>query len=153
VDLIEGCPGESRGYWVEDLIIGMSASFSKTVTEADILLFSDISGDTNPVHLDETFAKKTCFKGRISHGLLSASLISAVIGTRLPGPGAIYVSQTLKFKGPVRAGDTVTARVTVSNVIQDRGRATLQTLCFVGEHVVIDGEAVVLVPSRAGKTE
>lgn len=140
--------GDAEGYVFEDLAVGMSASFAKTVTEADILLFSGVSGDTNPVHLNEVYAAGTRFRGRISHGLLSAGFISAVIGTRLPGPGSIYVSQTLQFRAPVRAGDTVTARVTVAGLTPGRNRVLLQTRCHVGERLVIDGEAVILAPSR-----
>lgn len=149
MDHIERYQDDVHGYYLEDLVIGMSASFSKTMTEADILLFSGVSGDTNPVHIDQNYAENTCFKGRISHGLLSASLISAVLGTRLPGPGAIYVSQTLNFRAPVRAGETVTARATISNIMPARSRVTLRTLCVVKEKIVIEGEAVVLVPMRS----
>ena len=137
------------GYCLEDLAVGMSASFSKTLTDADIVLFSGVSGDTNPVHLDEEYAKGTMFKGRISHGMLSAGFISAVLGTKLPGPGSIYVSQALRFKAPVRPGETVTARVTVMEIIPEKCRAILQTQCLVEGKVVIDGEATVMVPARA----
>ena len=111
----------------------MTAIFSKTVTEADIVLFAGISGDTNPVHLDEEFAKPTMFKGRIAHGMLTAGFISTVFGTKLPGPGCIYLSQNLKFKAPVRIGDTVRARVTVSAVDREKGRVTFATTCHVGD--------------------
>ena len=137
------------GLFIEDLRVGMNASFSKTVTEADILLFAGVSGDTNPVHLDQVYAESTPFGGRISHGLLSSSFISAVLGTKLPGPGAIYVSQSLAFKAPVRAGDTVTARATVAEIWLDKRRVRLITQCLVDDGVVIDGEAVVMVPTRA----
>lgn len=143
---------DAEGYFFEDLAVGMSASFAKTVTEADILLFSGVSGDTNPMHLNQVYAEGTRFRGRISHGLLSAGFISAVIGTRLPGPGSIYVSQTLQFKAPVRPGDTVTARVTVAGLTSGRNRVVLHTRCHVGEKLVIDGEAVILVPSRGAIT-
>ncbi|HEY9348623.1 MAG TPA: MaoC family dehydratase [Inquilinus sp.] len=139
---------DAEGYFFEDLAVGMSANFGKTVTEADILMFSGVSGDTNPVHLNQVYAEGTRFRGRISHGLLSAGFISAVIGTRLPGPGSIYVSQTLQFKAPVRPGDTVTARVSVAGMMPERNRVVLQTRCYVGDRLVIDGEAVILVPSR-----
>jgi len=139
---------DAEGYCFEDLAVGMSANFGKTVTEADILLFSGVSGDTNPVHLNQVYAEGTRFRGRISHGLLSAGFISAVIGTRMPGPGSIYVSQTLQFKAPVRPGDTVTARVSVAGMMPERNRVVLQTRCYVGDRLVIDGEAVILVPSR-----
>lgn len=137
------------GYCLEDLSVGMSSRFSKTLTDADIVMFSGVSGDTNPVHLDEEYAKTTIFKGRISHGMLSAGFISAVLGTKLPGPGCIYVSQSLRFKAPVRSGDTVTARVTVTEIIPEKSRAIFRTQCTVGDTVVIDGEATVMVPSRA----
>ncbi|MBI3514306.1 MAG: MaoC family dehydratase [Proteobacteria bacterium] len=138
------------GLFVEDLAIGQSASYAKTVTEADIVLFAGVSGDTNPVHLNQEFAARTMFKGRIAHGMLSAGFISTVLGTKLPGPGAIYLSQSLKFKAPVRAGDTVVARAVVTAIVPDKRRVTLTTTCQVGDTVVIEGEAVVMVPSRAG---
>ncbi len=137
------------GYFLEDLAVGMSASFSKTLTDADIVMFSGVSGDTNPVHLDEEYAKDTIVEGRISHGMLSAGFISAVLGTKLPGPGAIYVSQDLRFKAPVRPGDTVTARVTVVEIIREKRRVVMQTQCTVGTTLVIDGTATVMVPTRS----
>jgi len=138
----------SEGYFIEDLKTGQSASFSKTVTEADIVLFAGVSGDTNPVHLDQVFAEKTPFKTRIAHGMLSAGFISTVFGTKLPGPGAIYMSQTLKFKAPVKIGDTVTATCTVTEIIAEKRRANFSTVCKVGDTVVIEGEATIMVPSR-----
>jgi 3-hydroxybutyryl-CoA dehydratase len=132
----------------EDLEIGQTASMGKTITEADILLYSAVSMDTNPLHLDAEIAAQSQFGGRIAHGMLSAGVISAVLGTQLPGPGAIYVSQTLTFKGPVRAGDTVRALVEITGLNPEKKRATLRTRCVVKEVVVIDGEACVLVPSR-----
>jgi 3-hydroxybutyryl-CoA dehydratase len=138
----------ATGYFIEDLTIGMSASYGKTISEADIVLFAGVSGDTNPVHLDQTFAEKTPFKTRIAHGMLSAGFISTVIGTKLPGPGAIYMSQTLRFKAPVKIGDTVTATCTVTEIIPEKKRAVLQTICKVGDTVVIEGEALIMVPSR-----
>lgn len=140
---------ETAGFCVEDLSVGMTASYERTVTEADIVLFAGVSGDDNPVHLDEAYAAGTIFKGRIAHGLLSAGYISTVIGTRLPGPGTIYMSQTLRFKAPVRIGNTVEARVTVTAIDAARKRVTLDTVCSVGGAAVIEGEAVVMVPSRA----
>ncbi|MDX9718425.1 MAG: MaoC family dehydratase, partial [Thauera sp.] len=110
------------GHAFEELHLGMSASVSRTVSEADILMFAGVSGDTNPVHLDEEFAASTMFGGRIAHGMLSAGLISAVFGTRLPGPGCIYLSQTLKFKAPVKVGDTVVACVTVKELKAEKRR-------------------------------
>lgn len=132
----------------EDLELGMSASASRTVSEADILMFAGVSGDTNPVHLDQEFAASTMFGGRIAHGMLSAGLISAVFGTRLPGPGSIYLSQTLKFKAPVKIGDTVVARVTVKELKTEKRRAVFSTVCSVGSTVVLDGEAELLIPAR-----
>ena len=140
---------ELDGYLFEDLEVGMTAIYSRTVTESDIVLFCGISGDTNPIHLDREYASRTRFRGPIAHGMLSASFISTVIGTKLPGPGAIYVSQNCTFKAPVRAGDTVVARVTVRELYSEKKRARLDTTCTVGAKVVIGGEAVVLVPSRA----
>jgi 3-hydroxybutyryl-CoA dehydratase len=140
---------EKHGYYLEDLSAGMTNIYAKTVTEADIVMFAGISGDTNPVHLDAHFADQTPFKGRIAHGMLSASFISTVLGTRLPGPGCIYLSQTLKFRAPVKAGDTVTARVTVKDVDQKSKRIILETICTVDETVVIVGEAVLMVSRRA----
>jgi 3-hydroxybutyryl-CoA dehydratase len=127
----------------------MTAIYAKTVTEADIVMFAGISGDTNPVHLDASFARQTAFKGRIAHGMLSASFISTVLGTRLPGPGCIYLSQSLKFRAPVKAGDTVTARVTVKDVNPDNKRIVLETICTVDDTVIIDGEALLMVNRRA----
>lgn len=140
---------DRNGYYIEDLKVGMSASYGKTVGEADIVLFAGVSGDTNPVHLDEDYAKATMFKTRIAHGMLSAGFISTVLGTKLPGPGAIYMSQNLKFKAPVKIGDTVLATCTVTEVIAEKKRAVLSTVCKVGDTVVIEGEAMVMVPSRA----
>ena len=140
---------ERRGYFLEDLSVGMTAGFAKTVTDADIVLFAGISGDTNPVHLDDEYAAGTPFKGRIAHGMLTAAFISAVLGTILPGPGAIYMSQSLRFKAPVRPGDTVRARARVTAIDPQRRRVTLETLCTVGGTTVAEGEALVMVPSRA----
>ena len=132
------------------LQVGQVAEFSKTVTESDVILFAGISGDFNPVHLDEAHAAKTRFGGRIAHGMLSVGFISACIAMRLPGPGTIYLSQTLKFTRPVRIGDTVTARVEVVDWHAGKRRARLATTCR-NQHddVVIDGEALVLVPDDA----
>ena len=138
---------ELRGKYLDEISEGMTAVFSKTVTEADIVLFAGITGDTNPVHLDEEFAKPTMFKGRIAHGMLTAGFISAVFGTKLPGPGCIYLSQSLKFKAPVKIGDTVEARVTVG-AVDPKGRVTFATTCHVGDKIVLDGEAQLMVPRR-----
>ncbi len=137
-----------QGYYIEDLREGMEASFSKTVTEADIVLFAGVSGDTNPVHIDEEAAKQSVFEGRIAHGMLTASYLSTVLGTRLPGPGCIYLSQSLRFKGPVRIGDTVTAIVRVKEIMVSKKRVILETLCQVRGKDVLDGEATVMVSSR-----
>lgn len=133
----------------EDLEIGQSAEYAKTVTEADILMFVGVSGDDNPVHINAEYAETTFFKTRIAHGMLSAGFISTVLGTRLPGPGTIYLGQNLKFKAPVRIGDTVTAKATVTALDPAKKRVTLSTVCTVKDTVVIEGEATVLAPSRA----
>ena len=138
-----------NGYDIEDIAVGMSANLGKTITEADILLFSAVSTDTNAVHLDEEYGKTTMFGGRIAHGMLSASLLSAVLGTRLPGPGVIYLGQSLRFRAPVRIGDTVQAKVMVKEVIADKCRVVLDTVCTVAGKVVIEGEATVMTTSRA----
>ncbi|MGH7120839.1 MAG: MaoC family dehydratase [Acetobacteraceae bacterium] len=137
------------GYFFEDLAIGMTASVAKTITEADIVLYSAVSTDTNPLHLDEEAAARSLFKGRVAHGMLSAGLISAALGTKLPGAGAIYLSQSLRFRAPVRPGDTVTATVEVTALDPERKRATLKTVCSVKGKPVIEGEASVQVPARA----
>ncbi|MFP6730519.1 MAG: MaoC family dehydratase [Alphaproteobacteria bacterium] len=139
---------ELEGYAMEELDVGMSAIYSKTVTESDINLFCAISGDTNPLHLDHEYAATTMFGGPIAHGMLAASFISTVIGTKLPGPGCVYISQNCRFKAPVRAGDTVRARVTIVEIDRKRRRVKLDTVCTVGDTVVIDGDAKVLVPPR-----
>ena len=136
------------GFAIEDLSVGMTAVFAKTVTEADIVLFAGISGDINPVHLNHEFATETMFEGRIAHGMLTASFISTVIGTKLPGPGAIYLKQSLNFRAPVRAGDTVRARVTITAVNAEKRRIVMDTVATIGEQIVLDGEATILVPSR-----
>lgn len=137
-----------NGYDIEDLSVGMSAELAKTITDADVVLFAGVSTDVNAVHMDEDFARTTMFGGRIAHGMLSASLISAVLGNRLPGPGVIYLSQSLRFRAPVRPGDTVHARVTVKEVNVAKCRVVLDTVCTVGERVVIDGEASLMPTSR-----
>jgi len=137
-----------QGYYFEDLSVGQTATYAKTVTEADIVLFAGISGDTNPVHLNEEFASATMFKGRIAHGMLSAGFISTVFGTKLPGPGCIYLAQNLKFKAPVKIGDTVTAKVELLELFPDKKRANFKTTVSVGSTVVIDGDATLMIPSR-----
>ena len=138
-----------NGYDIEDLTVGMSASFTKTLTDADITMFVGVSGDNNAVHIDDEFAASTPFKGRIAHGILTASFISAAIANRLPGPGVIYLGQNLKFKAPVRPGDTVKATVTVKEIDLARGRVSLSTVCTVKDTVVIEGDALVKPTSRA----
>ena len=140
---------ELHGYDIEDLKAGMQATFSKTVTDADIVLFAGVSGDGNAMHTDEEFAARTPFGGRIAHGLLTASLISAALANRLPGPGAVYLGQQLRFRAPVRPGETVHATVTVLSVDERKSRVVLSTVCRVGQTVVIDGEATVMATSRA----
>ncbi len=137
------------GIAFEDMRIGQAASIGKTVTEADILLFAAVSLDTNPVHMNAEAGAASIFKERVAHGMLSAGLISAVLGTQLPGPGTIYLAQTLQFRRPVRIGDTVTATAEVTALDADKKRATLRTVCAVAGKVVIEGEATVLPRSRA----
>ncbi len=139
---------DTQGYFLEDLSVGMSSTYERTVSEADIALFAEVSGDKNPLHLDAEFAKTTRFKERIAHVMLSAGYISAVLGMQLPGPGAIYMSQSLRFMAPVKIGDTVTARAEITGIRADKNRVTLSTTCSVGDTVVIEGEALVMVPSR-----
>ena len=131
----------------EDLSVGMTESLSKTVASSDVVGFAEVTGDRNPIHLSEHFAAKTPFGTRIAHGLYTASLISAVLGTRLPGPGAIYISQTLNFRAPVKIGDTVEVNVTVAELIASKFRARLVCNCTVDGEIVLDGEAWVKVPS------
>ena len=135
------------GHDIEDLRVGMSASYAKTITEADIVLFAGVSGDNNAVHTNEEFARTTQFGGRIAHGFLTASVISAAVANRLPGPGTIYLGQQLRFKAPVRPGDTVHATVTVKSIDLARARAELETVCRVDGKVVIEGEALVMTTS------
>lgn len=135
-------------YSITEMSVGQTASTSKTITEADILLFSAVSTDINPAHIDEEYSKTTIFGGRIAHGMLSAGLISAVLANQLPGAGTIYVGQTLKFKAPVKAGDTVTATVTVKELNVERNRVILDTVCHVNGKVVIEGEATMMPPKK-----
>jgi 3-hydroxybutyryl-CoA dehydratase len=137
-----------QGRFFEDLSVGDSAEITRTVTEAVIEAFAAVSTDSNPVHLDAAYAEGTIFKGRIAHGMLSGAYISAVIGMQLPGPGTIYLSQSLRFRRPVRPGDEVTARVTVEALDPKRGEVTLSTVCEVAGKRVVEGEAVVLAPRR-----
>jgi 3-hydroxybutyryl-CoA dehydratase len=138
-----------QGLFFDDLSLGQSAEITRSVGTEDVETFAAVSGDTNPLHLDEAYAAGTSFGGRIAHGMLSAAYISAVLGTCLPGPGAIYLSQSLRFRRPVRIGDAVTARATVTALDQAKAQATLQTVCVVNGKPVVEGEAVVMVPRRA----
>jgi 3-hydroxybutyryl-CoA dehydratase len=135
-------------YYFEDLELGMEASFAKTVTAADILAFAEITGDWNPVHLDREYAAKTVFREPIAHGMLTAGYISAVFGSEMPGPGAIYVSQTLNFRAPVKVGDKVAARVRVVELYPAKRRARFDCVCEVDGKTVLEGEAVLMVPQR-----
>ena len=137
-----------QAYYFEDLEVGMEASFAKTVSEADIVSFAEVTGDKNPVHLDADYAAKTIFKEPIAHGMLTAGYISAVFGMELPGPGAIYVSQTLNFRGPVKVGDRVVAKVRVMELYPAKRRARFESICSVGGKPVLEGEAVLMVPTR-----
>ena len=136
------------GYCIEDLAPGVSGSYTRVVTAEDIEKFGEVTGDFNPVHFDEAYAKTTLFKGRIAHGLLSAGYISTVLGTKMPGAGAIFMSANIRFKAPVRIGDEVTATCTVREVIPEKRRVICDCVCKVGETVVIEAEAVLMVPSR-----
>ena len=133
---------------IEDIEIGMSRHLMKVITDRDIELFAEVSTDRNPVHLDDAYARDTIFEGRIAHGMLTAGLISAVIGEQLPGHGTVYLGQSLKFMAPVRPGDMVRAEVTVIGIDHAKRRVTLETLASVGKTVVLKGEALVLAPSR-----
>ena len=141
-------PHPSGGYILEELSVGMVAEKPVTITEQRIQQFAEASDDFNPVHMDEAFAAKTAYRGRIAHGLLSASFGSAVVGTILPGAGAIYLAQTLAFHKPVRIGDVVVSRVTVSAIDETSARVSLRCEAFVGEDLIMDGEATVRVPRR-----
>lgn len=138
---------EIRRLYFEDLTVGMAERFLHTVTAEQVEIFAELTGDRNPIHLSEDYAATTQFKSRIAHGAYTASLISTVLGTRLPGPGAIYASQSLNFRAPVRIGDTVEVWVAVAELVPERYRARLNCFCVVKSAVVLDGEAVVKVPS------
>ena len=133
-----------QGKFLEDLSVGQSAQQVRTVGEADIVAFAEVTGDTNPVHLDADYAATTSFGQRIAHGMLSAGYISAVLGTELPGPGAVYLSQSLKFKRPVKIGDAVSIQATVTEINEAKAQVTLSTVCKVNGKAVVDGEAVVM---------
>lgn len=140
-----------KSYFFEELSLGMRESFMKTVMADDIVGFAQLSGDHNPIHLSDHFAKHTRFGERIAHGLYTASLISAVLGMKLPGPGAVYLSQTLNFKGPVKIGDVVTVSAQVVELVEQGRRCKLACTCEVDGKIVLDGEAVVMVPSNRAK--
>jgi 3-hydroxybutyryl-CoA dehydratase len=142
--------GPFQTYCVEDLRLGMRETHLKTASNEDVIGFAELSGDRNPIRLSEHFAPKTRFGGRIVHGLYTASLISAVIGTRPPGPGAVYISQTLNFRGPVKIGDVVAISVEVIELIEKGRRTRLKCECAVNGKVVLDGEGLLRVPGRAG---
>jgi 3-hydroxybutyryl-CoA dehydratase len=137
-----------HAYALEELSVGMTSSYLHTITEADVHAFAAVTGDFNPLHLDEDFARATRFKGRIVHGMLTASYFSTILAI-LPGPGTIYLSQSLFFRAPVRIGDAVEAQVTVVEIIAEKRRARLKTVGRVGDTVVVDGEAMVMIPPRA----
>lgn len=135
------------GLKINELTVDQKSTYSKTITETDVYLFAGISGDINPAHLNEEYAKETFFKGRIAHGILTGGLISAVLGVQLPGPGTVYISQTLNFLAPVRFGDTITATAKVKEIFLDKNRVTLETYCTNQDGVMVTtGEAVVLPP-------
>ncbi len=136
------------GFTIDQMEVGMSRSYAKTITETDIVMFAAASGDINPAHLNQEYAEKTPFGGRIAHGILTAGVISACIANRLPGAGTIYLGQTLKFKAPVRPGDTVTAIVTVKSLDAEKNRLVLDTICQVAGKTVLEGEATVLAPKK-----
>ncbi|HEX7884914.1 MAG TPA: MaoC family dehydratase [Phenylobacterium sp.] len=137
-----------QGFYFDELSVGQTAEMSRVVGAADIEAFAEVSGDNNPLHLDEAYAKTTTFGARIAHGMLSAAYISAIIATRLPGSGAIYLSQSLRFRRPVKIGDLVVARATVKKLDEARAHVTLDTTCEVNGKTVIDGEALVIAPRR-----
>lgn len=140
------------GLFLEDLHLGQSAEVTRTVTDRDLHAFAEVTGDDNPLHLDETYAAATNFGGRIAHGMLSAGYISAVLGKHLPGSGAIYLSQSLRFRRPVRIGDAVTARAEVIAIDNASARVTLKTTCMVAGKTVVDGQAEVIAPRRVAPT-
>jgi 3-hydroxybutyryl-CoA dehydratase len=138
------------GKTIDELKVGDSAKFSKTISESDVYLFAGVTGDFNPAHVDEEYAKETYFKTRIAHGMLTASFISTVIGTMLPGPGSIYMRQEVNFLAPVKIGDTVTACAEISEIMADKKRVRIKTYCINQEgKTVVDGEALVSPPRRA----
>lgn len=136
-------------HYFEDLEVGMEAGHTKRITDYDIITFANMSGDCNPVHLDDAFAAESIFKERIAHGILTASLFSTILGTKLPGPGAIYLSQSLNFRAPVKVNDVVVATARIAHLLPEKKRAIMSCICQVNGKTVLDGEAVILVPSRS----
>jgi 3-hydroxybutyryl-CoA dehydratase len=135
------------GKTIDELSVGDAAEFAKTISETDVYLFAGITGDLNPAHINQAASEKTFFKGRIAHGMLSAGLISAVIGMQLPGPGSIYMSQSLRFTAPVNIGDTITARAEVTEIMKEKKRVKLSTTCTNQDGtIVLEGEALVMPP-------
>ena len=146
----EAAPADAQaGFFFEDLAVGMSAEYRRVISDEAMRLFADLTGDINPLHFDDAFAEQSLFRGRVVHGMCTAALISTVIGTRLPGPGCIYLSQSLRFTAPVRPGDEVTARAVVDRLIPERCRVEFETTCSVGTRLVLSGRALTQVPSRA----
>ena len=135
-------------YYIDELKPGMSERYEKTVTERDVELFGEVSGDMNPVHFDEEYARKTIFRGRIAHGVLCLSYMSTVLGMKMPGPGTIFMSASSRFKAPVRIGDTVTTICTVREVVEDKRRVLFDCVSKVGDTTVVEGEALVMAPAR-----
>ena len=145
---IEDTKAQLHGLYFEAIEVGMEATYTRTITNADVQKFVEISGDNNPIHLNKEFARKTIFKERVIHGMLTASFISTVIGTKLPGPGCIYVNQNLNFKAPVKVGDTVITFCKVIKKNDAKNIIKLETICSVANKVVIEGHATILVPNR-----
>lgn len=135
-----------NSYDINEIKIGASASYSQTITDADIKTFAGISGDNNPIHMDDNYASNSRYKKRIAHGLLSASFFSALFGTKIPGYGCVYVSQNLNFKRPVYLGDTVVAKITVISIDHEKKRVKFKTICLVRNKIVIEGVAEIFVP-------
>lgn len=135
-------------FFIDDLTVGQSATYTRTISAEDVQKFGEVSGDFNPLHFDEAYAKGTIFRGRIAHGMLSLSYVSTVLGTQLPGAGAIFLGATVRFKSPVRIGDSVTATCTVKDINRPRNRVTFDCTCSVGNSVVVECETLVMVPSR-----
>lgn len=141
--------GAMQGKTIDELKLGQSAQFSKTISESDVYLYAGITGDFNPAHINQAYAENTAFKTRIAHGMLTAGFISNLLGTQLPGPGSIYLQQTLNFKAPVVIGDTITATVEVVDIIKGKKRVRLKTVCTNQDGVVVlDGEAFVSPPRK-----